>query len=106
MEELYVIIRTDCADLDTYQESHAILGIFLTKEMAIDEVNNYILNEKNRVKNPSIENEKFIIPDKPLTFEDVFCKDYTFYNDCDYFSFDIRIVSYKPDEIINEGAYI
>lgn len=98
MEKVYVLVMNGSSDLDYYTEDEIILGIFTSPDLAINAANDYIAKEFAKCKNED-DKECFIIPDKPLLFEDIFCKEYMYMNNHDYFTGSLVIRPYTLDTL-------
>ena len=96
MDEVYLVIRFDWADIDYYDEGEVVLGVFTTKEGAVKAANDYILKEISE----NLHKEDCIKPEKVLEYSDF--KDgngYEYYNSSDYTGSKIYIRTMRLNEI-------
>lgn len=98
MNEVYVLVKSVSSDIDHYEEYEIILGIFTSRDLAINSANNYITKEFSECMN-EVDKSCYFVPDKPLLFEDIFLKEYTYMNNNDWFTNGLIIRSYILDTL-------
>lgn len=102
MAKVYALIDCgwdDGCTGDSYSETEHCIGIFTSQELVTKAANDYLAHCLNTVQ--GLEKEYFIVPETPLTFEQLYgCDDpYEYHNHTDWYGASLYVYEYELDRL-------